>query len=341
MKRKIPLHRLLTAEFLSTSQWENIFISAFKGRFVPDGIKAILLSLARKGEGEQELAGCVKALRRLEPPTKVPVPFLIDVCGTGGDKKGTFNVSTVTGFVVAAAGGYMAKHGNRAVSSKTGSSDLMEALGVRIDIPFTRMLEALRKFRFGYFHAPFMHPSFSKLQGIRRELGIRTLFNMMGPLVNPVELSFQMVGVANPEWLSPMAKALAAIGRKRAACFRSRDGLDELSTQAPSDLFYIEERKIRRIYLDPRKLGFRGRKKRKDYLGGDFKTNAEIARGVLEGRIDGPCQDIVALNSGLALWLTGIASTLQEGVERSRWILRSGRGLEVLEAFRAYTRARN
>ena len=312
----------------------------FKGQLNGVEIKTILLTSAQKGEAASELTGCVKAVQSLEPPRRVPLPFLIDVCGTGGDQKGTFNISTVAGFVVAAAGGYVAKHGNRAVSSKTGSSDLMEALGIRIDIPFIRMCQALQKFHFGYFHAPIYHPSFSRIQSLRRELGIRTLFNLTGPLVNPVELSYQMIGVSNPKWLLPVAKTLVTLGRRRAAVFRSEDGMDELSTRVPSDILYVEKGQIRTLSLKPRKLGF-ARGKRRDYAGGDLKTNAEIAKGILEHRIRGPRQEVVLLNSGLALWLTGIASNLREGIERSRWVIQSGRAAAMLEALGEYTRRRN
>ncbi len=312
----------------------------FRGQLSRVETKTILLTSAQKGEVASELTGCVKAVRRFEPPCLVLLPFLIDVSGTGGDQKGTFNISTVAGLVVAAAGGYVAKHGNRAVSSKTGSSDLMEALGIRIDIPFSRMCEALQKFHFGYFHAPIYHPSFSSVQPLRRELGVRTLFNLVGPLVNPVELSYQMIGVSNLKWLLPAARTLASIGRKRSAVFRSEDGMDELSTQVPSDILYVERNQIRAVSLNPRKLGFT-RAGRRDYGGGDLRTNAEIARGILEHRIRDSRRDVVLLNSGLALWLAGVATTLREGIERSRWAIRSGCAAHTLGALREYTCRRN
>lgn len=328
--------RLLLGQSVAPVNIEKIFLALFRGRLNPEEKKVLLLLLTKKGAEVVEVWGCVKALARLEPLRRVRLP-LIDVCGTGGDGRGTFNVSTVSSFVIAGAGGYVAKHGNRSVSSKVGSSDLMEALGIRVDFPFSRMLKVLHECHLGYFHAPLYHPSFSHVQRVRRELGIRTLFNLLGPLLNPLELRYQMIGISNPEWCEPVAKILQRLGRVKAAVVRSTDGLDELSTQETNDILLIEGAGMRRLRLDPRKFGFRGNRQA-DYQGGDLKTNREIALGILENRLRGPRQEIVLLNSGFALWLAGLASSIKEGIERSRWSLRTGRARDVLEALRRFTR---
>lgn len=335
-----PAADLLLGQSLSESQYKGLFRAAFRGQMNPLDIKTFLVLLARKGEESPEINGCVAALRRLEPPRQVSCPLLIDVCGTGGDGSRTFNVSTVSAFVIAAAGCYVAKHGNRAVSSRAGSSDLMESLGVRIEIPVRRMLRALRECHLGFFHAPLYHPSFSRVQPIRRELGIRTLFNLVGPLLNPIRIRYQMIGVANPAWLLPVAKCLRRLGRRRAAVIRSLDGLDELSTGEANDILYISGKGIRKFRLDPRKLGL-SRAKKWDYEGGGLKTNRQIALGILENRLRGPRQEIVLLNSGFALWLAGRASSVKQGVERSRWALRTGRAMDVLIHLRRLTQAKN
>jgi anthranilate phosphoribosyltransferase len=260
----------------------------------------------------------------------------MDVCGTGGDGLKTFNISTLSSFVIAAAGGFVAKHGNRAVSSQAGSSDLMEALGIKIDIPYKSMHGALQKCGLGYFHAPFYHPSFAQVQKVRRELGIRTFFNMLGPLVNPLDIHYQMIGVSNTTWLEATAEMLKKLGRTRAAVFRSSGGLDELSTYESNDIFLIEKNQVQKMKLEPKKFGFH-RARIQDYKGGTLETNKKIALGILEGRLQGPREDAVLLNSGFALRLTGGASSIKEGIQKSRLAVHSGRAFRVLEKLRKLT----
>lgn len=335
---RFPYADFLLGKSLPPQNWEKLFTAVFGGARNPSDIKALLLFLGKQGEGSPELTGCLAAVRRFEPARRVFLPFLVDVCGTGGDGTHTFNISTVSAFVIAAAGGYVAKHGNRAVSSRAGSSDLMESLGVRLDVPFPRMLHALRKCHFGYFHAPLYHSSFGRVQSTRRELGIRTIFNLLGPLVNPIEISYQAVGAAEESWLRPLAESLRAARRKKAAVFRSLDGLDELSTREANEILYVEGPKIRRFRLNPRRFGF-SKARKSDYEGGDLKTNRRIARAILEDRLRDPHQEIVLLNSGFTLWLIGISSSIEEGIQKSRWVLRTGRAAGVLEALKRLTRA--
>lgn len=309
----------------------------FRERMTPLEVKKLLLLLAVKGESENEIEAAVRAVRAIEGCRSVAVAPLLDVCGTGGDGLKSFNISTVSGFVIAGAGGYVAKHGNRAVSSQTGSSDLMEALGVRIELPPSRMMEALQRFGFGYFHAPYYHSAFAHLQSVRKELGVRTLLNALGPLLNPVEIKYQVVGVSNPRWMQPMAKTLARLGRIRAAVIRSREGLDELSLGSPSDILYVEGRRITPTCLNPKTLGF-SRAGLRDCVGGGRKRNRELALGILTGSDRGARRDIVLLNSGFGIYVAGLAPSLAEGVERARRSLESGKALAVLERFRQYTR---
>ena len=337
MKMDNPVsERLLLGETFPVARWESIFLKIFRKQIPPEDIKSLLLLLSKRGEQAPEISGCVRAIRRLEPPRRFVSPFLIDVSGTGGDGQGTFNVSTVSSFVIAAAGGFVAKHGNRSVSSRVGSSDLMEALGIRWNIPAPRMLEALGRYHLGYFHAPLYHPIFANVQEVRRGLGTRTLFNSLGPLVNPLEIRYQAIGVSNSKWLEPMARALGRLPRHRAVVFRSRDGLDELSTGEVNDIVYTGRGRMKRLTLDPKKLGFRKAHLR-DYRGGDLKTNLGIAVGILSNRIRGPKLDIVLLNSGFALWLAGLAGSVREGIERSRFVIRKGLALQVLDGLRRFT----
>lgn len=330
---------LLVGKTFPKEAWKALFLRIFYGKLDARETKSLLLLLAKKGEDATELCGCLEAVRRVESLRYVSLPYLVDVCGTGGDGSQSFNVSTVSSFVLAGAGAYVAKHGNRAVSSGTGSSDLMEALGVRIDVPYGCMLEALHKCHLGYFHAPLYHPSFNAVQKIRRELGVRTLFNLLGPLVNPVEVQYQMIGVSRSAWMNPLAEGLKQLKRRRGAIVRSHDGLDELSTGAVNDIFYMEAGRIRRARLEPRKFGF-AKARKEDYQGGDLGTNLKIALGIIENRLRGPQKDIVLLNSGYALWLTGRAKSIREGIERCGAAIRTGRALEVLKSLRHLTRKR-
>ena len=336
----LPAGDLLLGQSLSEERWKEIFRAVFRGRMNSSDLKTLLVLLARKGEELPEIYGCVTALGRLEPPRPVRLPFLMDVCGTGGDGSRTFNVSTVSAFVIAAAGGYVAKHGNRAVSSRAGSSDLMESLGVRLEAPFERMLRALRECHLGFFHAPLYHPSFSRVQPLRRELAVRTLFNLLGPLLNPIAIHYQAMGVADKAWLLTVAQCLRRIGRRRAAVFHSLDGLDELSTREANDILYVNGKGIQKLRLNPRKLGF-SRVRKNDYEGGGLKTNCQIALGILENRLRGPRQEIVLLNSGFALWLAGVVPSLEQGIEKSRWVLRTGRARDVLTGLRRLTRTKD
>lgn len=314
-------------------------MNLLEGRLGYNEAKKLLLVIAQKKAGVPEILGFVRALRRLEPPILLKLPFLVDVCGTGGDGKGTFNISTVSSFVTAGAGAYVAKHGNRAVSSRCGSSDLMEALGVRIEIPPRRMLQALEQFRLGYFHAPRYHPVFARFQPLRRSLGIRTIFNSVGPLLNPVRLNYQMIGVSSVQWLEPMARALAESGCKRAAVVRSADGMDELSSTAPNDILWVTKGRVRKRRLSPQSLGFT-RSGRKHLPGGDPRANKEIALGILDGRLRGPECDAVLLNSGFALWLTGLSRSLEAGIQRARFSIQSGQALGVLKSLQKFTAER-
>ncbi len=340
MRNHNRFNALLVDKRIAETQWKEMFLGLLQGKLSDPEAKKFLLLASKREYDSGEMRGCYRAIRRLEAVRKISIPGLVDVCGTGGDGLETFNISTVSAFVIAGAGGFVAKHGNRSASSRVGSSDLMEALGVKIEVPFDRMLKALHKCRLAYFHAPFYHPSFSKIQSLRRELGIRTLFNLLGPLLNPVSLQFQMIGISNSSWVQPMASVLRLAGRKKAALIKAEDGLDELSTKSANDIFYMEGQKTKKFRLDPKKFGF-SKTGRQAYQGGDLSTNKRIALGILEGTLRGPKQDVVLFNSGFALWLMGLAPSVAEGIEKSKWTIRTGRAYQVLQALREITARRN
>lgn len=337
---KNRLNEMLLDNPVSEKKWRAMFLSLLRGKFSPVDAKQFLLLASKRRYGNDEMKGCFSAIRRLEPVRRVPIPDLVDVCGTGGDGRGSFNISTVSAFVIAAAGGSVAKHGNRSFSSRVGSSDLMQALGVNIEAPYEQMLKALQTCRLAYFHAPLYHPSFSKIGPLRRELGIRTLFNLLGPLLNPVSIQYQMIGISHQEWAEPLASALRLAGRKKAAIVKSEDGLDELSTAGPNAIFYMEGDKYKAFRLDPRKLGF-AMVKKNAYEGGDLGANKRIALDLLQRKLKGAKLDVVLLNSGFTLWLMGKATSVAEGIEKSRRAIQTGKAYQVLEALREITTRRN
>ncbi len=299
------------------------------GRCPENFFRSFLLVLAKKGISASQLSQMIAGIKKLEKPLAGTPGNLLDVCGTGGDGLGSFNISTVSAFVAAGAGGRVAKHGNRAVTSKCGSSDLMEALGVKLDAPQPLMKSALRSAGIGYFHAPFYHPALARVQALRREIGIRTFFNDAGPLLNPCRLSAQMIGVSGAGQLDFYEELLAKQKIRRALILRSLDGFDEATPSAPTEIAEIVNGQRKRWMLRPSKYGF-NRASAAAYKGGGASVNRQIALGILEGRIHGPKRDVVLLNASLALYTAGVAASVAEGVVRSRASLDSGAARKAL-----------
>lgn len=331
---KSPLPKLLGGKDLRKGEARAAFLALFRGKMDAAHAKALLLLLAQKGESVGEILGCLEAVRRVERPRRLSLRGLMDTCGTGGDGSQSFNVSTLAALVIAGAGGRVAKHGNRSLSSRCGSSDLMEALGVKLDAGPQKMIQSLRRFGIGYFHAPYYHPVFSRLQPLRRRLKARTIFNFLGPLLNPMAIEGQLVGVAKPEWVRLYAQALARQNLKRAAVCHSRDGMDELSTACPSRVAWITKKKIRFETLDPRRLGFPRPRTPKAFRGGSARHNRFLALDILQGRLRGPLRDIVVLNAAMGLVVAGMAQTVREGIALAKNALDSGSAYRALLGLR-------
>ena len=332
MKLNAGLISLLHRKALSESQAREIFTALFKGNLTESQAKAILLLLASKGESSKEFTGCLNALRTLEPPASVGINYLMDTCGTGGDMSGSFNVSTLAAFVIAGAGGKIAKHGNRSISSRCGSSDLMEALGVRLNAPRSQMIKAIKNFGLGYFHAPFYHPVFSKIQLLRRKLKTRTIFNLLGPLTNPLKVSHQLVGVSDKKYLKLFAQAFQKSGITALIC-HSQDGMDEISTRARTDIALVHKGGIRYSRIDPKKYSFKVTGKN-TFVGGSIKKNKVLALQLLRGKLRGPIRDLVVLNAAAGLWITKKAANLKEGIRLAEKSIDSGKAYQVLARLR-------
>lgn len=281
------------------------------GAVTPAQVAALLVALALKGETADEIAGAASAMRAHALRVKTSRAPLLDVCGTGGDGSGTFNVSTAVAFVVAGAGVAVAKHGNRAMSSRCGSADVLGALGVRIDAPPEVSQALLERQGIAFLFAQAHHPAMRYVAPVRREIGVRTLFNVLGPLTNPAGATHQVVGVSHPGALHLVAEALARLGSKRAAAIHGCDGMDEATLAGPTRVVEWSGVELREYEIQPADAGLAASPS-EAIAGGDAAENAALIRGVFEGK-KGPHRDVVLLNAALALVIAGVAPDLMRG----------------------------
>jgi anthranilate phosphoribosyltransferase len=329
------LSALLRGEDLDEDRAATVLGAVMRGEAEPAQVAGFLVALRTKGEAPAEIAGFVRAMMAEAAPIDVSGP-LLDTCGTGGDAAGTFNVSTLTALVVAAAGVRVAKHGNRAASSTCGSADLLEAWGVRIELPASAVATTIDELGIGFLYARSFHPAMRHVAPVRVQLGVRTVFNVLGPLSNPARASHQVVGVADARLAPVMADALARLGKEHALVFRGDDGLDELTTTGPSLCWEVRDGEVSSSVIDPAELGV-PRATLADLRGGSIADNVAIADAVLAGE-PGPKGDIVALNAAAALYAADHVPDLAAGLERAREVLASGAALQLKERWVARTR---
>lgn len=332
------LQKLLSHDDLTFKESDWIFSKIFTMEISEEQSKTVLVLLAQKGEISEELCGCLEALRRLEKTKNLKVSDLIDTCGTGGDGAATINVSSMAAIVAAAAGAKIAKHGNRAITSQSGSSDLMDAFGIKLDIAQSKMEACLKSTGFGYFHAPFYHPVFAKAQPLRKKMKIRTIFNLLGPLVNPFHLSGQVIGVSRSEHVELFAQVLKRRSMKRAIVCHSRDGLDEISTSAITDMILIKGERLYRQTLNPKDFGSK-RARLSDYRGGDVKQNYHDAKQFFEGKLKGPKRDIASINSAAAIYVAGLQPSLEKSLEIVEMIINKGAAMDKIKEVASFTNA--
>lgn len=323
------LNRLVRGQSLSEADAARAMELIMRDEATPIQIAGFIVALRAKGESAEELAGLARTARGMATPIRVDDPGgLLDTCGTGGDGSGSFNISTLAAIVAASCGARVAKHGNRAASSTCGSADVLEALGVRIDLPPEGVAACIEEAGIGFLFAPIFHPSFRYAALPRRELGIRTVFNVLGPLCNPAGARRQALGVPEPGLAARMAEVLLRLDVERALVFHA-EGLDELSTVGPSLVIELLEGGRRKYQLDATELGL-PRAAREDLRGGGPAENAAIARELLEGA-KGPRRDIVLLNASAALRAAGIARDWREGLGLAAEALDQGRAAAVLD----------
>ncbi|HEY8494098.1 MAG TPA: anthranilate phosphoribosyltransferase [Myxococcota bacterium] len=330
MSLRAALEAAARRESVSPAVLEAAFGEIMDGKASAAAIAGLLVALRTKGETVEEIVAVARALRARAEGAPVVDPRTVDTCGTGGDGAGTFNVSTAAAFVVAGAGVPVAKHGNRAASSRAGSYDVLEALGVRADLPIARAAELLREVGVAFFYARRAHPAMRHVAAVREELGVRTLMNCIGPLCNPMGVRRQLVGVYAPDLVEPLAQALAALGAEAALVVHGEDGLDEITTTAPTRAARVSDGRIEVLHLDAAALGV-PRARPEDLRGGDAADNARIVRAALEGT-PGPALDLVLVNAAAALWVAGAAPDLAGGLALARHSVESGAALGRLEA---------
>ena len=320
---------MLEGRDLSEEQASAAMTEIMEGAATPAQIAGFVVSLRAKGETTDEVAGLVKTMRALSQRVRVSGDVL-DTCGTGGDRSGTFNVSTAAAIVCAGAGVKVAKHGNRAASSRCGSADVLEALGVKIDLPPDGVARCIEEAGIGFCFAPIFHPAMRHAATPRRELGVATIFNFLGPLTNPAGARFQALGVSDANMLPKMVDALDRLGSKHVVAFQGHEGLDELSTAGPSRVLELADGATREWTLNPTELGFTSADLN-EVAGGSAEENADMVKEVLDGRT-GPRRDIVVLNAAAGLLAAGTAPTIKEGVAQAAAAIDDGGARRALDA---------
>jgi len=301
-----------------------------EGRAAPGALAGLLTALAMKGERPHEIVGFARTMREHAVKLSAPAGEVFDTCGTGGDRAGTFNVSSTAAIVVAAAGLTVAKHGNRSVSSQCGSADVFEALGVNVAAPPAVVERCLHDARIAFFFAPTFHPSMRHAGPTRRELGLRTAFNLLGPLTNPARASRQIVGVPRPELTELLARALMMLGSTRAWVVHGADGLDEISTTGYTKVSECRDGAVHTFYVHPADFGL-AKAAPSALKGGDAATNAAIIQSVLAGTA-GPARDVVLLNAGAPLFVAGRAASIRDGIRQAAAAIDRGAARATLEA---------
>lgn len=326
------LPKVVDGARLSAAEARSAFAAIMDGRVAPARLAAFLVALRMRGETVSEITEFARVMRERATRVRCDAPVILDTCGTGGDGAGTFNISTLAAFVVAASGVVVAKHGNRSVSSRCGSADLLQGLGIRVEVPVATVERCLKEVGLGFLFAPALHGAMRHAAPVRRDLGVRTVFNLLGPLTNPAGARHHLVGVYDPARLASLAEVLRELGSERAMVVHGA-GLDEITLHAETQVAELRDGRVTLRDLAPEDAGL-GRARLEDLRGGDLERNVAIARAVLEGE-GGPRRDVVLLNAAAALWVAGKAGDLREGVSLAAGAIDSGGASRLVDRLRA------
>ncbi len=318
---------------MTYSEARSAFERLFRGDMDEKEARELLVEMAERGESADEIAAAAEVMRANS--VKLPVPEdlreeLIDNCGTGGDKSGSFNISTTVSLLLAGAGCKVAKHGNRSITSRSGSADMLEALGIRLDLTPGQQVQMLQECGFAFIFAVLHHPAMKFIMPIRKSIPHRTIFNILGPLSNPAGVEKQLIGVFDPAYVPKMAEALKKLGSRRAMVVSSLDGLDEISVSDRSEAVILKRGALEKVTIDPEEFGIE-RASFDEIKGGDAAENAKITHSILSGETRGAKRDIVLINAAAALIVDGRARDFEEGLQIARETIDSGRAEEALE----------
>ncbi|MGI9211287.1 MAG: anthranilate phosphoribosyltransferase [Methylococcaceae bacterium] len=331
------LNKLLDKNALDTAEMRELMQYLMSGAATPAQTGAVLTALRAKGESVEEVATAATVLRELSTRIEIADEHLIDTCGTGGDARHTFNISTAAAFVAAAAGARVAKHGNRSVSSRSGSADVLEAAGVRIDLEPEHVKTCIEQVGLGFLFAQRHHGVLRNVLAVRKEIGIRTLFNLLGPLTNPAGAPNQLLGVYSADWVNPLAEVLRLLGSRHVLVVHAEDGLDEISIGAATRVAELKDGQITNYILTPEQFGLNRASLDTLVIDSAVASLALIQR-VFQGE-KGPARDIVMLNAGAALYAANVEDTLEAGIEKAGLVLDSGLALEKMQALVKHTQA--
>jgi anthranilate phosphoribosyltransferase len=329
------LARVTAGDSLREAEMESVVAGLISGDATPAQIGGFLIALRMKGETVDEITGAARAMRERATRIRPQAAFIVDTCGTGGDQRGTFNISTAAALIAAGAGATVAKHGNRAMSGTVGGADVLEALGVRIELAEERVAACIDEIGIGFLFAQSFHPAMRHAAGPRRELGVRTIFNLLGPLSNPAGARHQVVGVFASQWTEPLASALGRLGSTHALVVHGEDGLDEISLAAPTEVSEWHDGTLRTYRLTPEEYGLQ-RCHPSDLDGGDRDRAARIIRDILAGG-RGPRTDIAILNAAAALYVGKRTDSIAAGISLARDAVHNGRAQQALDRLVRFT----
>ncbi|MEN9460232.1 MAG: anthranilate phosphoribosyltransferase [Pseudomonadota bacterium] len=329
MDIKAALKAVTERRDLAREEMYSVMRSIMTGEVTPAQIGGFLVGLRMKGETIDEIVASAEVMRELATAVEIKDPHLIDTCGTGGDGIHTFNISTCSAFVVAAAGGKVAKHGNRSVSSTSGSADVLEALGVNINLNVEQVSECIKEIGIGFMFAPLHHTAMKFAITPRREMGVRTIFNLLGPLTNPAKAQNQVMGVFALQWVEPIAQVLKQLGSQHVLVVHAEDGLDEISISAPTFVAELKAGKISTNTIQPEDFGLKTAPIENIQVH-SVEESVNLLRRVLENEAC-PARDIVALNAGAAIYVAGLANTMEQGVTKALQVLEQGLAKAVLQ----------
>lgn len=327
MNTKTLLNKLIEGNNLSKKEISFLLNEIIDGNLTPAQTAAFLVALRTKGESIEEILGLIETMRK--HMIKIRLPNALDIVGTGGDGSGTFNISTTTSFIVAGMGVPVAKHGNRAASSKCGSADVLEGLGVNINLTPKQTEKVFTKLGLSFIFAPNFHPAMKQIGPIRKELGVRTIFNFLGPFLNPAQTKKQILGVPNKTIAEKLSKVASKLRYNHLLIVSSEDGMDEITTSAKTHIFEIKLGQIKTFNISPEQFGIK-RVNKKDLAGGGVEENIKIVKSILEG-LKGPKRDIAILNSAAAFYISEKAKNIKSGIKLAEQSIDSGRALKVLE----------